>query len=220
MNNGTQSSRSAESRDPSTEAGQLQNCAAAPETYLRETLFGVPPEDSQTLPWLQPGVLELLTGGTIVLEEVCHLPKTLQAMLVKALAQEPTGRPGARPLPLWVIGTCNIDMNRAVRGGYFRPDLFRQLAGVRIGMPPLRECGDDALIIATWLLPRICAQHHRPLMALAPEVGQRFLEYGWPGSVRELTSVLTRAVLLSAGPVISAEEVGRSSPPLFGLSGD
>jgi DNA-binding NtrC family response regulator len=185
----------------------IVDCAAAPETYLRETLFGVPPEDSQARPWLQPGLLELVTGGTIVLEEVCGLPKALQAMLVKALGPRPPGSRRAQAVPPWVIGTCNSDMDAAVRMGHVREDLFRQLAGVRIVMPPLRECGDDAVIIANWLLPRICGQHHRPLMTLAPEVGQRFLEYGWPGSVRELTHMLTRAVLLSTSSVISAEEL-------------
>jgi DNA-binding NtrC family response regulator len=90
-----------------------------------------------------------------------------------------------------------------------------QLAGARIVMPPLRQRGDDALIIANRLLPQICAQHHRPRMTLAPEVGQRFLEHIWPGNVRELTRMLRRAVLLSTGSVISAEALGRSwSPPI------
>jgi DNA-binding NtrC family response regulator len=102
-------------------------------------------------------------------------------------------------------------MDAAVRMGHVREDLFRQLVGVRILMPPLRECGNDAVIIANWLLPRICAQHQRPLMTFAPEVGQRFLDYGWPGSVRELTYMLTRAVLLSTGSVISADELDSSA---------
>jgi DNA-binding NtrC family response regulator len=185
------------------------DCAAMPESLLGDVLFGVPSDGSRARPWLTPGLLELVTGGAIVLEEVCHLPKKFQAMLVRALGPPSPGDRRARAERPWVISTCNINMDGALLNDYFREDLFRQLAGVRIKMPPLRECGDDALIIANRLLLRICTEHQRPPITLAPEVGQRFLEYVWPGSVRELTNVLARAALLSTGRVISARVLER-----------
>jgi transcriptional regulator with GAF, ATPase, and Fis domain len=74
-------------------------------------------------------------------------------------------------------------------------------------MPPLRDRGKDVLLLANWLLPRICAQEHRALMTLAPEVGPQLRRYGWPGNVRELSHKLTRAVLLATDSVISVEDL-------------
>lgn len=123
-------------------------------------------------------------------------------MLVRALHQQATGL-----VQTWVIGTCNIDVDTALRAGYIREELFRRLATVRIGMPPLRDCGNDVLIIATRILPWLCAKHHRPLVTLEPEAEKRLLTYGWPGNVRELTAILERAVLLATGSAISVGDL-------------
>ena len=179
--------------------------AATPEGLVADVLFGAPAERGR--PWLRPGVLELAAGGAVILEEVCHLPAAAKAMLLKALGQPPMRRQHDGPTHTWIISTCNIDMDEAMRHGYFGRALFRRLAGVRIVMPPLRECGNDALIIAYRLLPRLCAQHQRALMTLAPEVEKRLLAYYWPGNGRELTHMLTRAVLCATGSVISVGDL-------------
>jgi len=171
------------------------NCAAMPESLLGALLLGPAPDDTGP-PWIKPGLLELVGGGTIVLEEVCHLPQAIKAVLPKALDQRTS-----------IISTCNIDMDEALRHGYFGRALFRRLAAVRIVMPPLRDRGNDVLVLAHWLLARICAQERRPLMTLAPEVATRFLHYAWPGNVRELTHMLTRAVLLATGSVITVADL-------------
>jgi anaerobic nitric oxide reductase transcription regulator len=190
----------------------LVDSAATPHGLVADLLFGAPAEQGR--PWFRPGVLELVAGGTVILEEVCHLPEAAKAKLLKALGQPSMRRRSSGPARTWVISTCNIDMDEAIRRGYFGRALFRRLAAVRIVMPPLRQCGNDVLVIADWLLPRICAQHHRPLLTLAPEVGPRFLRYGWPGNVRELTHMLTRAALLTAGSVISVKNL--DLPPHLG----
>lgn len=192
------------------------DCAATPESLLRKILFGPTPGESRGRPWLNPGLLQVVAGGTIILEEVCHLPGVLQAMLVRMLQQQTTGM-----VQTWVIGTCNIDVDTALRAGYIQEELFQRLATVRIGMPPLRDCGNDVLIIATQLLPWLCAQHHRPLITLGPEVEKRLLTYYWPGNMRELTAILERAVLLATGSVISVADLDlppareSGSPPAF-----
>ena len=190
----------------------IVDSAATPGGLVGDLLFGAPAE--QDRPWFRPGVLELVAGGTVILEEVCHLPETAKAKLLKTLGQPSMRRRSSGPARTWVISTCNIDMDEAIRRGYFGRALFRRLAAVRIVMPPLRQCENDVLVIANWLLPRICAQHHRPLSTLAPEVGPRFLRYGWPGNVRELTHMLTRAALLTAGSVISVKDL--DLPPYLG----
>ena len=163
-------------------------------------------------PWFTPGVLELVSGGTVVLEEVCHLPEPAKALLLKALDRPPLLRQRGRRDRTWLITTCNIDMDAAMEHGYFARNLFRRLAEVRIRMPPLPERGNDVLMLANWLLPRICEQEHRSLMTLAPEVGPELLRYKWPGNVRELTHRLTRAVLLTTGSVIAVKDL--ELPPI------
>ena len=190
----------------------LVDSAATPHGLVADLLFGAPAEQGR--PWFRPGVLELVAGGTVILEEVCHLPEAAKAKLLKALGQPSMRRRRRGPARTWVISTCNMDMDEAIRHGYFGRALFRRLAAVRIVMPPLRQCGNDVLVIADWLLPRICAQHHRPLLTLAPEVGPRFMRYAWPGNVRELTHMLTRAALLTTGPVISVKNL--DLPPYLG----
>ena len=182
------------------------NCAATPEALLEDLLLGPAPEDTGT-PWIKPGLFELVAGGTIVLEEVSLLPQAVQAMLAKAIDHPPLRQPSGRLVHTWIIGTCNTDVDEAVRRGYFGRALFRRLAAVRIKMPPLRDRGKDVLLLANWLLPRICAQEHRALMTLAPEVGPQLRRYGWPGNVRELSHKLTRAVLLATDSVISVEDL-------------
>jgi DNA-binding NtrC family response regulator len=186
------------------------NCAATPEVLLGGLLLGPAPEDTGSS-WIKPGLLELVAGGTIVLEEVSLLPQAVKAMVAKAIDDPPrrraSNRSSGRLVHTWIIGTCNTDVDEALRRGYFGRGLFRRLAGVRIKMPPLRERGKDVLILAEWLLPRICAREHRPRLTLAPEVGPLLLRYSWPGNVRELTSTLTRAVLLTTDSVISVEDL-------------
>jgi DNA-binding NtrC family response regulator len=111
------------------------DCATTPEGLVADLLFGAPPE--QARPWFRPGVLELAAGGTVVLEEVCHLPAVAKAMLLKVLGQPPRRGRSREPADTWVISTCNMDMDGAVRHGYFGRALFRRLAEVRIVMPPL-----------------------------------------------------------------------------------
>ena len=106
-----------------------------------------------------------------------------------------------------------MDMDAAMQNGYFPSDLFRRLAEVRIRIPPLPDRGHDVLVLANWLLPRICAQEHRALMTLATDVAPQLLRYGWPGNVRELTHKLTRAVLLATDSVISVEALDLPPEP-------
>ncbi len=183
----------------------IVDCAATPGGLVADLLFGAPAEHGR--PWFRPGVLELVAGGTVILEEVCHLPEAATATLLKALGQPSMRRRRSGPARTWIISTCNVDMDELIRRGRFGRALFQRLAPVRIAMPPLQQCGNDVLVIADWLLPRICAQYHRPPLTLAPEVGPRFMRYAWPGNVRELTHMLTRAALLTAGPVISVENL-------------
>lgn len=157
------------------------DCASTPSGLVAELLFGAPVERGR--PWFRPGVLELATGGTVVLEEVCQLPDAAQAMFP------------------------NTDMDELVRHRRFGEDLFQRIAGVRIKLAPLRERGNDVVDLANWLLPRICTQQHRLPMSLAPEVGPRLRSYSWPGNVRELIHRLTRMAIVSTGSIISTDDL-------------
>jgi DNA-binding NtrC family response regulator len=175
------------------------DCASTPSGLVAELLFGAPVERGR--PWFRPRVLELATGGTVVLEEVCQLPDAAQAMFRKVLDRaQQSGR-------TWLIFTSNTDMDELVRHRRFGEDLFQRIAGVRIKLAPLRERGNDVVDLANWLLPRICTQQHRLPMSLAPEVGPRLRSYSWPGNVRELIHRLTRMAIVSTGSIISTDDL-------------
>jgi two-component system response regulator AtoC len=179
-------------------------CGSLPACQLAPVLFGVEEDATGDARVRSFGAWQSALGGTLLIEEVWGLPIPVQIMLLDELRQRHGDREGPA-LDRWIISTSNIDVLEAIRHHRLLEDLYRRLATVHIGMPPLRECERDVLLLAKRLLPRICAQTQRAPMTLATEAGKLLLAYTWPGNVRELTHMLTRAVLLTAGSVIAAE---------------
>src|SRR5215831_5345541 len=183
------------------------NCAAIPEHLLEAELFGYEAGAFTDARRSKPGLLQLAHGGTLFLDEVALLPALLQPKLLKFLDDGTVrrlGATGSQVVDVWIISATNADLAAAVRERRFREDLYHRLAVVTIPLPPLRERGEDVILLAARFLTRACADYHLPTMVLAPDARARLLSYRWPGNVRELGNMIERAALLAETSEVTA----------------
>jgi two-component system response regulator HydG len=185
------------------------NCAAMPAGLLESELFGHAKGAFTDAKGSSKGLLVEANGGTLLLDEIGELPLAMQPKLLRAL-QERTVRPVGQheevPFNCRVITATNRDLSVEVSAKRFREDLFYRLDVVRITVPPLRERGDDILLLARHFLERFAASARRSI-GLPVAFQARLLSYSWPGNVRELENCIERAVALCAGGELSLEDL-------------
>jgi DNA-binding NtrC family response regulator len=175
------------------------NCAAIPATLLESELFGHEKGAFTDAHAAKPGLFEAAAGGTLFLDEIGHMPLALQGKLLRAIEEKTVRRVGAlqpRPLDVRIIAATHVDLAAAVGAGEFREDLFYRLSVIPIHLPPLRERGDDVLMLAEHFLTSLASQYGVPAPALSLEIRRILLAHRWPGNVRELRNSLERALLL------------------------
>ncbi|WP_449246394.1 sigma-54 interaction domain-containing protein [Desulfarculus baarsii] len=179
------------------------NCAAIPGELFEAELFGYEAGAfTGASPSGKPGRFELAHGGTIFLDEVGELPLALQAKLLRVIQERQVERlGGAKPLNLdfRVIAATNRDLEKMMKAGQFRQDLFYRLNIFRLHTPPLREMSQDLPRLCYALLARIRAEGGRAPVRIEPEAMARLRAYGWPGNARELRNILERASAEAAG---------------------
>lgn len=194
------------------------DCAAIPETLLEAELFGVERGAFTDARETKPGLFQTASGGTLLLDEVGLLPRSLQGKLLKVVEERGVRRLGStrtEVVDLWVLAATNIDLGAAARDGSFREDLYHRLAAMTLIMPPLRARNGDILLLAEHFLARACAEYRLPPKELAPEAQAAMLAYPWRGNVRQLANMLERVVLLSGeDTVISAGLLALPAAPL------
>ena len=176
------------------------NCAALPAQLLESELFGHERGAFTDAKTAKPGLFEVAQGGTMFLDEVDHLAPELQGKLLRALDQKSVRRLGAtatRQVDVRIVAATNADLAAAVQAGRFRQDLFYRLDVIALELPPLRERGDDVILLAEAFLRKFSAQYNLPQPTLSPEVRRALLAHPWPGNVRELRNAIERSVLLS-----------------------
>src|SRR5215510_5322589 len=185
------------------------DCAAIPETLLESELFGVERGAFTDARKTRPGLFQVATGGTIFLDEVGLLPRSLQAKLLKVVEERGVRRLGSTRIDVvdvWLLTATNIDLAAAVRDGTFREDLYHRLSAVTLVLPPLRSRDGDIRLLAEHFLAKACSEFQLSPKRLAPEALGAMSAYRWPGNVRELRNRLERVVLLSGeASEISAE---------------
>jgi len=189
------------------------NCAAVPEALLESELFGYARGAHSTATADKPGLFELASGGTLLLDEVGDMSLTLQAKLLRVLEDSETRRLGdTRTVrtDVRLIASTNKDLARLIREEKFRSDLFYRLNVVSITLPPLRERKEDIPALVEHFIRKYNAHAHKSVADAAPEVLAAFQTYGWPGNVRELENVIERAVILNSKSRIMLEDL----PPL------
>jgi len=189
------------------------NCAAIPETLLESELFGHEKGAFTGALKQKPGRVEEADGGTIFLDEIADMSKPLQAKLLRFLEDGTFTRVGGTQelrVNVRLIAATNRDLAQAIAGGQFREDLFHRLNVVQIQLPPLRDRGDDVLLLAEHFLKLFRTSMTKNVDGLAPAARQKMLLHRWPGNVRELRNAIERALILE-----TAHEIQPSSLPDF-----
>jgi len=155
------------------------------------------------------GLFEQAEGGTLLLDEIGELELALQAKLLRVLEEGAFRRVGGLkdiPLDVRVVAASNRDLKTESEAGRFRLDLYYRLSIIQIDIPPLRERGDDALLLSQHYIDTIGSRLRRnKVTGLSPEVTTIFRRYAWPGNVRELRNVIERTLILEDNPTITTE---------------
>ncbi len=197
---------------------QVIDCTAIPEALFESTLFGHKKGSFTGAVGDADGLLKQCDGGTAFFDELGELPVAMQAKLLRAV-QEQTFTPVGSHTPVCVdtrfVCATNRDLEREVVAGRFRQDLFYRLGVIHIALPPLRERGDDILLLADAFLENL-----RPsgssIRGFSPCACDTLMRYSWPGNIRELRNAIERAVTLVRGDTITAADLPekvRSSLP-------
>jgi len=186
------------------------NCAAIPETLLESELFGHERGAFTGALKQKPGRVEEADGGTIFLDEIADMGKPLQAKLLRFLEDGSFTRVGGTAelrVNVRLIAATNRDIAQAIATDNFREDLFHRLNVVQFNLPPLRERGDDILLLANHFLKMFRTRMSKNVNAFSPGAQQRLLSQRWPGNVRELRNVIERALILETGHEIQPSDL-------------
>ncbi|MBX7101507.1 MAG: sigma 54-interacting transcriptional regulator [Myxococcaceae bacterium] len=192
------------------------NCAALPEQLLEAELFGYERGAFTGAVKDKPGLFEHATGGTLMLDEIGDMPLAMQAKLLQVLEERSVRRLGAvdpRPVDVRLIAATNKDLAVLSETQAFRADLYWRLNGATVTVPPLRERGDEVLVLARQFLRHAAAAFERPVPKLSPDAVEALVRYHWPGNVRQLRNVMERAVLMAVDGVVGDDLVPVAQAP-------
>jgi transcriptional regulator with GAF, ATPase, and Fis domain len=188
-----------------------ENCAAIPETLLESVLFGHVRGAFTGAVRDHPGHFVSADGGTLFLDEIGDMPVSMQVKLLRALQEgevRPVGGSRVRKVDVRVIAATNQDLEQRVRDGAFREDLFFRLNVLRIALPPLRQRGEDAVLLARRFLAAASARQGRPLR-LGAQAEDLMRKASWPGNVRQLQNEIQRVAALCDGPEVGPGDFSR-----------
>ncbi len=176
------------------------NCSALPQHLVESELFGHERGAFTDAHAAKPGLFEIAEGGTLFLDEIGTLPVDLQAKLLRVLEDKHVRRVGGtktRKVNVRIIAATNQNLDESLEHGAFRRDLYFRLSVITLSLPPLRERGDDVVLIGGELLSHMAKHHGLPRPPFTGEAREALLGYHWPGNVRELKNAVERALLLS-----------------------
>jgi DNA-binding NtrC family response regulator len=188
------------------------NCAAIPEHLLESELFGYEKGAFTGAAQRKPGRFELAHRGTLFLDEIGDLSLALQAKILRAIEEKSFERVGGTQslrVDVRVVAATNRNLKQRVSERQFREDLYFRLSVFPIQIPPLRERGDDVLMLARHFVDKFCKDLNKQL-TLAPAAIEDLKAYSWPGNVRELQNCIERAVILTEGDTIQQRHLNLS----------
>ena len=191
------------------------NCAAIPEGLVENELFGHERGAYTGAGARKMGKLELAHRGTLFLDEIGELPLAIQTKLLRVLEERRFERVGGTQeieANVRIVTATNKDLQRAVADKSFREDLYFRISAVPITIPPLRERGDDVVLLAEHFLERFKREFRKPALELTPDARARLRDYAWPGNVRELQNAIERAAILANGSKIDTTALQLPSP--------
>ena len=203
------------------------NCAAVPTNLLESELFGHARGAFTDAKAARDGLFVQASGGTLFLDEIGEMPLEMQAKLLRALQERtvrPVGSNGEVAFDTRIVAATHRDLEFEIENRRFREDLYYRINVVKISIPPLRERGNDVLLLAANFLKKAAERSRQEPLALSPQVAALLLAYDWPGNVRELENCIERAVALARFSELSAEDlpdkVRSYSPRRFVVSAD
>jgi len=198
------------------------NCAAIPESLIEAELFGHVKGAFTGATSDRSGLIESADQSTLFLDEVGELPLEAQSRLLRVLQEGEIRRVGSTErtyVDVRLIAATHRNLLEMVSKGQFREDLYYRLNVIELRCPPLRERGEDVLLLAEFFLNAIQTQMARPELRFSQDAQQAIQQHHWPGNVRELANVIERAVVLCEGPLIDALDLSLqshgSNPPQF-----
>lgn len=189
-----------------------QNCAAIPTNLLESIFFGTE-KGSYTGAVTRMGLFEAADGGTLFLDEINSMDVSLQAKLLKALEEKKVRRLGgsqAIPFDVRIVAAVNEPPQDLLRAGRLREDLYYRLGVVRLNLPPLRERREDIPLLTKYFIEQYNRSMKRHVRGLTEAVEARFLQYPWPGNVRQLRNVVEGAFAVARGELLGEDEVADS----------
>ena len=174
------------------------NCGAVHGDLAANQLFGE-----------GTGVFEQAAHGTLFLDEITEMPQRLQVHLLRVIESGCASHPGQgeTPAPVRIVSASNADVAECMAKGTLRQDLYYRLADLHVGLPPLRERGEDVVLLANLFIRRLNTHYHQS-KRLASGADLELLRHGWPGNVRELRSAVQRAFLLQRSDLLHIEPIG------------
>lgn len=186
------------------------NCSSLPETLLESELFGHEKGAFTGAVKQRKGRFEQADGGTLFLDEIGEIELSLQAKLLKLLEDRSIRRLGAvkaRKVDLRIVAATNCNLERMVRQGKFRRDLFFRLRIIELKVPPLRERGEDVIALAEHYLALHGRRYGKPELAFSARARALLKNYDWPGNVRELRNMLEQTALLATGRLVEPAQL-------------
>jgi len=191
------------------------NCSAVPRDLLESELFGHERGAFTGASEQRPGVFEVAHEGTLFLDEVGDMPLELQAKLLRVVQERELTRVGGREVikvDVRLIAATNQNLERAVREGKFREDLYFRLAVVPIHVPPLRQRRGDIPELVRYFLDKINRELGTRVQGISREALAKLVEHSWPGNVRQLENALVRAAVLAPGPMLMPDDLVLEEP--------
>jgi DNA-binding NtrC family response regulator len=191
------------------------NSTAIPENLLESELFGYEKGAFSGAVGSKPGKFELADKGTLFLDEIGDVPAAIQVKLLRVLQEREFERLGGTKtlkVDVRLIAATNRDLRAALEEGTFREDLYYRLNVVAIDIPPLRDHKDDIPALANFFLEKFSRESGKVLNGITPAAMKTLIDHYWPGNVRELQNVIERAVTLSAGITLGADDIHLDKP--------
>lgn len=187
------------------------NCGAIPEYLIESLLFGHAKGSFTGAIENRKGYFEEADGGTIFLDEIGELPLNMQVKLLRVLQERHITRVGDNreiPVNVRIVSATHVDLEQAVREKKFREDLYFRIQVMPIEMPPLRERGQDVLLLAEEFLKRYAAEYGRGKFKFSRNAEKALLSYHWPGNVRELENKIQKSLVQAVHGVVQPKDLG------------
>ena len=196
------------------------NCGAIPEGTIDSELFGHVKGSFTGAVGDRKGYFETVNGGTIFLDEVGELPLATQSRLLRVLESGefiPVGASKVQKTDVRIVAATNVNLQKAIKEGKFREDLYYRLNTVPINIPPLRERPEDIYVLFRKFMNDTTEQYRKSRIELDEQAKNILTTYRWPGNIRQLKNIAEQVAILEKGPIVNAESIGKYLPD-FGES--